>query len=101
MEHWQSRFVNRPLTRPLYLAVRWARMAELWACYAVRRAFARICFLRVLEVDFDRVDFEQRLRYQALADASLPLRPPPLQRHPLRLASSEAPMLGWERGIWV
>ena len=101
MDHWQNHFVNRPLSRLLFLSVRWARMAELWASYCVRQAFSRIRFLRVIEVDFDRIDLEQRLRYQALADASLPLRPPQLQRHPLRMVGSEPPMVGWQRGIWV
>ena len=101
MDHWQSHFVNRPLSRSLFLSVRWARMAELWASYCVRQAFSRTRFLRVIEVDFDRIDLEQRLRYQALADASLPLHPPRLQRHPLKAAGAEPPMVGWERGIWV
>ena len=101
MEHWQSHFVNRPLSRSLFLSVRWARMAELWASYSVRQAFSRIRFLRVIEVDFDRIDLEQRLRYQALADAALPLLPPHLQRFPLMIAGPGPPMEGWEHGIWV
>ena len=101
MDHWQSHFVNRPLSRSLFLSVRWARMAELWASYSVRQAFSRTRFLRVIEVDFDRIDLEQRLRYQALADAALPLLPPQLQRLPLRMAGPGPPMEGWEHGIWV
>ena len=101
MEHWQNRFFNRPLTRPIFLAVRWARVTELWASYCVRQALMRLHFLRAIEVDFDRIDLEQRLRYQALMDASLPFQPPQLQRNPLRITGTEAPMLGWERGIWV
>ena len=50
MDHWQSHFVNRPLTRSLFLSVRWARMAELWASYSVRQAFSRARFLRLIEL---------------------------------------------------
>ena len=101
MEHWLGAFVNRPLPRPLFLAVRWARLAELWAAFEVRRAFARLRFLRILEVDFDRVDLEQQLRYQALMDATLRLPSPPLRPRPLRRSSAEGPMPSSERGIWV
>ena len=101
MDHWQDRFRNRPLSRGLFLSVRWARMTELWASYCVRQAFTRIRFLCVLEVDFDRIDLEQRPRYQALADAPLLLRPPQQQRCPVRMVRSEPPALGWEQGIWV
>ena len=101
MDHWQNHFVNRPLTRSLFLSVRWARLAELWASYSVRQAFSRARFLRLIEVDFDRIDLEQRLRYQALADAALPLLPPQLQRLPPMMTGAGLPMEGWARGIWV
>ena len=101
MEHWQGAFVGRPLPRPLFLAVRWARMTELWAAYEVRRALMRLRFLRILEVDFDRVDLEQQLRYQAVIDAALLLPSSPLRHRSPRPPSAEEPMIGGERGIWV
>ena len=101
MDHLQNHFVNRPLTRSLFLSVRWARLAELWASYSVRQALSRYRFLRLIEVDFDRIDLEQRLRYQALADTALPLLPPQLQRLPPMMLSAGLPMEGQARGIWV
>ena len=69
MDHWFGQFTNRPLPRPLYVSVRWARLAELWAAYCVRQAFTRIGFLHTIEVDFERIDYEQGRFYQTLADA--------------------------------
>ena len=101
MEHWLGTFVNRPLPRPLFLAVRWARLAELWAAFEVHRAFARLRFLRVLEVDFDRIDHEQQLCYHALMDAALRLPAPPLRPRPLGPSSVDTSASSSERGIWV
>ena len=72
----------------------------LYDSYKVRNNL-RYRFLRLIEVDFDRIDLEQRLRYQALADAALPLLPPQLQRLPPMMTSAGLPMEGWAQGIWV
>ena len=101
MDHWLRTFVNRPLPRPLFLAVRWARLAELWAAFAVHRAFARLRFLRFLEVDFDRIDHEQQLCYHALMDAALRPPAPPLQPGPLGPSGLAASTSSSERGVWV
>ena len=101
MDHWQSHFVNRPLTRSLFLSVRWARLAELWASYSVRQALSRYRFLRLIEVDFDRIDLEQRLRYQARVDAALPMPPSQLQRPPPMMWNVGLPLGGQAQGLWV
>ena len=101
MDHWQNHFVNRPLTRSLFLSVRWSRLAELWVSYSVRQAFSRYRFLRVIEVDFDRVDLEQHLRYQAQVNAAL-LRHPPHYQPPLPAArGTPPPLVDQARGVWV
>ena len=101
MDHWLRNFVNRPLPRPLFVAVRWARLAELWAAFAVHRAFARLRFLCVLEVDFERIDHEQQLRYLALMDEALRPPAPPLRPEPSGPSGSAASWPSSERGIWV
>ena len=101
MDHWIRHFTNRPLPRPLFVSVRWARLTELWASYCVRQAFSRIGFLHAIEVDFERIDYEQGRWYQTLVDAprtrylSLP-QPrsvPPAGLVPAAVDSG--------RGIWV
>ena len=92
MDHWRSGFVNRPLPRPVYLAVRWTDLVELWVALRVRRKFSRLRFLREIDVDFGRLDDEQERRLQLLLmrqQARLrPRAPPP---------PSEMP----GQGVWV
>ena len=101
MDHWQNHFVNRPLTRSLFLSVRWTRLAELWASYSVRQALSRYRFLRVIEVDFDRVDLEQHLRYQARVNAALMMYPPQYQPLPPVTCGVGLPLGNQARGVWV
>ena len=61
MDHWFPGFTGRCLERPVYIAVKWARLVEYLIALRVLREFSRIGVLRRLEVDFDRVDHEQEL----------------------------------------
>ena len=101
MDHWQNHFVNRPLLRSLFLSVRWSRLTELWVSYSVRQALSRYRFLRVIEVDFDRVDLEQHLRYQARVNAALLWHPPQYQPPPPEARGAGLPSVDQARGIWV
>ena len=91
MNHWRADFVNRPLPRPVYLAVRWADLMELWVALSVRKEMARLRFLREIDVDFGRLNDEQERRLQLLGErrALPPLHAPPLPAELL------------QRGIWV
>ena len=93
MDHWRSRYVNRVLPRTLYLAVRWADVAELWSAYKVVQALARLRFLLAIDVDFARLD-----RDQGHAQA---LRRRPRQPPPRVLQAPPPPPLELERGVWV
>ena len=101
MDHWRSRFINRPLTRSIYLAVRWTNLTELWIAYTVRQALSRLRFLRAIEVDFDRVDLEQHLRYQARVNAALVMHSPQYQPLPPETRGARLPLGDQARGIWV
>ena len=92
MDHWRSGFVNRPLPRPVYLAVRWADLAELWVALRTRRELTRLRFLREIDVDFGRLNDEQERRLQLL-----------LMRQQARLLPRALPLPAelLERGIWV
>ena len=69
MYHWRLDFVNRPLSRPLYVAVRWARLMELCAAVGVRYRLSRLGLLCDIEVDLERVDAEEE--HNLLATAML------------------------------
>ena len=101
MDHWRSRFVNRPLTRAVYLAVRWTNLTELWIAYTLSQAFSRLRFLRAIEVDFDRVDREQELQYEFQVDLARLGHSPRHQPAP-RAVHGPAPLLVEQGGgVWV
>ena len=66
MFHWRSGFVNRPLSRALYVAVRWASLVELSVALRVRQELTRLGLLWDIGVDFARIDDEQELEFVRL-----------------------------------
>ena len=45
MRHWNFQYVNRPLSKTVYLAVKWTRLVEGLLALVIRYSFARIRFL--------------------------------------------------------
>ena len=62
MDHWRGGFVNRPLPRAVYVAVRWADIMELLIAFRSCQELSRLRFLCSIDVDFERLDREQELR---------------------------------------
>ena len=94
MDHWRNHFVNQALPREVYLAVRWADIAELWTADKVTQALTRLRFLRAVEVDFARLNRDQELGQ---------VFRPPLNRQAPRLAPHVPPPPPVEQGqgVWV
>ena len=94
MDHWRNHFVNQALPRKVYLAVRWADVAELWIAYKVTQALTRLRFLRAIDVDFARLNRDQELE-EAFR--------PPLNRQAPLLAPHVPPPPPAEQGqgVWV
>ena len=90
MDHWRRGFVNRPLSRTLYVAVRWAGLMELCIALRVRRELTRIGLLCDVDVDFERIDEEQE-RDHLVA----------LHRFSRPQAGPSPPVLRAALGVWV
>ena len=89
MFHWRSRFVNRPLPRALFVAVRWASLIELRVALWVRQELTRLGLLWDIGVDFDRIDDEQELEVERL-------------HPPLAATGQPSSSVGAARqGVWV
>ena len=90
MNHWRGDFVNRPLPRALYVAVRWASLMELSIALRVRRELTRLGLLCDVDVDFARIDEEQEMDYWRS------------RRLPSLSLSGPSPSLRMPRqGVWV
>ena len=86
MDHWRGGFDGRPLTRAVYVAVRWANIMELWIAYRSCQERLRLCFLRSINVSLELLGREQRIRPLQLRTQQRlgPLDdvpPPPRQPH--------------------
>ena len=56
MRHWRKQFVNRPLSKQVFQAVRWTRLAEELVVLHLRYFRAREKFLAELDVLADMTD---------------------------------------------
>ena len=91
MDHWRSDFVNRPLPRPVYLAVRWTDLVELWVALRVRRELSCLRLLLEIDVDFERLDEDQERLHRML-----------LIEQPRVQSQAISPPLGSPvQGVWV
>ena len=90
MNHWRGDFVNRPLPRVLYIAVRWASLMELRIALRVRRELTRLGLLCDVDVDFARSDEDQEMDHQQSR-----------RRLSLPLGGPSPPLMMPRQGVWV
>ena len=94
-------FVNRPLPRDVFVAVRWTRVMELLLAIASRYRLRRFAFLCDIEVDFERLgemlDEDDRLQPTAPSLSSSSQQPHTMPM-PQGLSDQALPPT---RGVWV